>query len=175
MKTNAQETDCPTSHALRAEGEAGGATPPDHKPKHIAKEEVILDAMGAFDALARHAIMENRSDLTKTQVDLIIRLSLCGKASMTTLAQDLAVSKEHVTRAMASLTKQGLVEKNRSCDNFRVIEASLTEKGEELARSIRMNSIRKLKEHLSAFSDEDLESFLRAAETATNVIQKYNL
>ena len=175
MKTNTQRIDCPTSHALRAEGEAGGAMPPAHKPKHIAKEEVILDAMGAFDALGRHAIMENRSDLTKTQVDLIIRLSLCGKASMTVLAQNLAVSKEHVTRAMADLAKQGLVEKNRSRDNFRIIEATLSEKGEELARSIRMNSIRKLKEHLSAFSDEDLESFLQAAETAANVIQKYNL
>ena len=41
----------------------------------LAPEEVVLDAMGAYEGLARCAIMRSRGDgLSKTQTDIIIRL-----------------------------------------------------------------------------------------------------
>lgn len=174
MKNDTQENGRSAENVSQREHAQSNAALRMGKPQHIASEEVILDAMGAFNILARNAVMENRSNLTKTQADIIIGLSLDGKASMTTIARNLAVSKEHVTRAISGLVEQGLVEKNRSHDNFRAIEATLTEKGQDAARSLRMQSIRKLNERLSAFSEEDLESLLRAAETAADIIRKYN-
>ena len=139
----------------------------------IAPEEIVLEAMGAYDALARRTIMGSRGDgLTKTQTDIIMRLSFCGKSSMSRLAEDLTVSKEHITRAVAALADRGLVEKHRSTENFRLVKASLTEEGAEIARSIRAASIMRLNERLALLSDEDRAALLEASRQAEEIISK---
>lgn len=139
----------------------------------LAPEEVVLDAMGAYEGLARCAIMRSRGDgLSKTQTDIIIRLSFCGKSSMTSLADDLAVSKEHVTRAVNALIERGLVEKHRSTENFRLVKASLTEEGTAMAHTIRMASIERLNERLAKIPPEDREALLEASEQAQAIINK---
>ncbi len=137
----------------------------------LAPEEVVFDAMGAYEALAKHALMESRVDgLTKTQTDLIMRLAFCGECSMSSLADDLSVSKEHVTRAVAPLVERGLVEKRRAPENFRVVKASLTPRGLELSRSIRLASIDRLNERLAAVSPEDRSALLQASERVSEII-----
>lgn len=139
----------------------------------LAPEEVVLDAMGAYEGLARCAIMRSRGDgLSKTQTGIIIRLSFCGKSSMTSLADDLAVSKEHITRAVNALIERGLVEKHRSTENFRLVKASLTEEGTAMAHTIRMASIERLNERLAKISPEDREALLEASEQAQAIINK---
>lgn len=139
----------------------------------LAPEEVVLDAMGAYEALARGVLMCSRGDgLTKTQTDILMRLSFCGNASMSRLADDLAVSKEHITRAVGVLVERGFVEKHRGTENFRLVKASLTEQGAEVARSIRMASINRLNERLASITPEDREALLRASEQAEAVIDK---
>lgn len=140
---------------------------------HMAPEEAVLDAMGTYEALARHALMASRGDgLTKTETDIIMRLCFCGKSSMSNLADDLAVSKEHITRTIASLVKRGLVEKHRSSENFRMVKATLTEEGLELAQTIRLASIERVRQRLSAVSDQDRETLLHASEQASAIIHK---
>ena len=139
----------------------------------IAPEEVVLYAMGAYEALARHALMASRGDgLTKTETDIIMRLCFCGKSSMSNLADDLAVSKEHVTRSIASLVDRGLVEKHRSSENFRMVKASLTEEGLRLAQTIRLASIERVRQRLDLVSNQDRETLLRASEQASAIIHK---
>lgn len=139
----------------------------------LAPEEAVLDAMGTYEALTRCAIMHSRSDgLSKTQTDIIIRLSFCGKSSMTSLASDLAVSKEHITRAVNVLVERGLVEKRRSTENFRLVKASLTEEGAALARTIRTASLKRLSERLAKISPEDRQALIEASEQARSIINK---
>ena len=139
----------------------------------MAPEEAVLDAMGTFEALARHALMASRGDgLTKTEADIIMRLHFCGKLSMSNLADDLAVSKEHITRSIASLVKRGLVEKRRSSENYRMVEATLTEEGMKLAETIRLASIERVRRRLDVVSEQDRETLLRASEQASAIIHK---
>lgn len=139
----------------------------------MAPEEVVLDAMGAYEALARHALMASRGDgLTKTETDIIMRLCFCGKSSMSNLADDLSVSKEHITRSIASLVKRGLVEKHRSSENFRMVKATLTEKGLKLAQAIRLASNERVRQRLDVVSEQDRETLLRASEQASAIIHK---
>ncbi len=142
------------------------------KTERIAREEAVLDAMGAYEALARMALMASRDDLTKTQVDIIMRLALHGQAGMSQMADELAVSKEHITRAVNSLTERGLVVKARSKENFRMVEASLTDDGRTLARSIRMASIERLNKRLAGITPEDRDALIDASEAATAIIYK---
>lgn len=137
----------------------------------LAPEEIVLDAMGAYEALAKHVLMKSRADgLTKTQTDIVMRLAFCGACGMSDLATDLAVSKEHVTRAINALAERGLVEKHRSAENFRVVKASLTSRGSDLARSIRLATIERLRERMKAASPEDRAALLHASEQATEII-----
>lgn len=139
----------------------------------IAPEEAVLDAMGTYEALARHALMASRGDgLTKTETDIIMRLCFCGKSSMSNLADDLAVSKEHITRSIASLVERGLVEKHRSSENFRMVKATLTEEGLKLAQTIRLASIERVRQRLDVVSEQDRETLLRASEQASAIIHK---
>ena len=138
----------------------------------LAPEEIVLDAMGAYEALAKHVLMKSRTEgMTKTQTDIVMRLAFCGECGMSSLANELAVSKEHVTRAINALIELGLVEKHRSAENFRMVKASLTPRGLELSRSIRAASIERLKERLSAASPKDRAALLEASERATDVIR----
>lgn len=138
----------------------------------LAPEEAVFDAMGAYEALAKHALMESRVDgLTKTQTDIVMRLAFCGECSMSSLADDLSVSKEHVTRAIASLVERGAVEKRRSPENFRVVKASLTEQGYALSRSIRLASIERLNRRLANVSPEDRAALLAASEKVTEIVR----
>lgn len=137
----------------------------------IAPEEIVFDAMGAYEALAKHVLMKSRADgLTKTQTDIVMRLAFCGQCSMSSLATELAVSKEHVTRAINALVERGFVEKRRSSENFRVVQASLTARGSELSRAIRAASIERLRKRLEAASAKDREALLQASERATEII-----
>lgn len=140
---------------------------------HLAPEEAVLDAMGAYEALARHALMESRSDgLTKTQTDILMRLACCGKCSMSGLADDLAVSKEHITRAVNALIERGLVDKHRSSENYRLVKATLTEEGQKLSQLIRIASIERVNQRLKTISPSDRATLLQASEQAAAIIHK---
>lgn len=155
------------------------ANPNENEPMatgSLAPEEVILDAMGAYETLARRSFSPERPDgLTKTQTSIIIRLSFCGKASMTRLAGDLSVSKEHITRAIGALIDRGLVDKHRSTENFRLMKATLTEEGRALAISMRKASINRVDAHLAALSPEDREALIQASDQAAAIIGKIPL
>lgn len=140
--------------------------------ERLAREEAVFDAMGAYDALARKALMASRDDLTKTQTDILMRLALHGQTSMSNMADDLAVSKEHITRAVNSLSERGLVEKERCKDNFRMVQAHLTDAGREVTRSIRLASIERLNKRLTGIAPEDREALIKSSEAVTAVINK---
>ena len=138
----------------------------------LAPEEVILEASCAFDAISRNAVMHNRSGLTKAQTDIVMALALFGPSSMTELAHNLAVSKEHITRAVNSLCEKGLVAKRRSAESFRNVEAALTESGQEASMAIRTASIERLHEPLSALSAEERAELIELAARATELLRK---
>lgn len=169
--------DCTATHSNQPvdESNAHATNTGQNAPSLIAREECILDAMGAFDALGRHTLMQNRDDLTKTQVDILMRLSLCGASNMTQIANDLAISKEHVTRAVTALVGRGLVEKYRIEENHRVVEARLTDGGNALATSIRLHSIEQLNKKLASLSPEDREQLLEASQIAAFIIHKIQM
>lgn len=138
-----------------------------HRVPTLAPQEVLLDAAFAFDSLARYVTAGNFGHLSKTQADAVMRIALFGPASMTELASGLGVSKEHVTRAVAGLEQQGLVTKRRNAENRRIVEAVLTEKGEQTVTAIRLASIERLEKPLSSLSPAERDELV---DLATKVV-----
>ena len=158
-------------------GEGGVATPSPkkHRVPTLAPQEVLLDAACAFDSLARYVTASNFDQLSKTQADAVMRIALFGPASMTELASGLGVSKEHVTRAVAGLEEQGLVTKRRNAENRRIVEAVLTEKGEEAVTAIRLASIERLERPLSSLSPAERDELVDLSTRAVALLLKVRL
>ena len=164
------------------EGQCGSSTPSQAAPspeKHrvptLAPQEVLLDAACAFDSLARYVTASNFDQLSKTQADAVMRIALFGPASMTELASGLGVSKEHVTRAVAGLEEQGLVTKRRNNENRRIVEAVLTEKGEEAVTAIRLASIERLEKPLSSLSPAERDELVDLSTRAVALLLRIRL
>lgn len=159
------------------DGEDGVASPsPEmHRVPTLAPQEVLLDAACAFDSLARYVTASNFDQLSKTQADAVMRIALFGPASMTELASGLGVSKEHVTRAIASLEEQGLVTKRRNDENRRIVEAVLTEKGEEAVTAIRLASIERLEKPLSSLSPAERDELVDLSTRAVALLLRIRL
>ena len=159
------------------DGEDGVAapSPEKHRVPTLAPQEVLLDAACAFDSLARYVTASNFDQLSKTQADAVMRIALFGPASMTELASGLGVSKEHVTRAVASLEEQGLVTKRRNDENRRIVEAVLTEKGEEAVTAIRLASIERLEKPLSSLSPAERDELVDLSTRAVSLLLRIRL
>lgn len=150
-------------------------SPEKHRVPTLAPQEVLLDAACAFDSLARYVTASNFDQLSKTQADAVMRIALFGPASMTELASGLGVSKEHVTRAVASLEEQGLVTKRRNAENRRIVEAVLTEKGEEVVTAIRLASIERLEKPLSSLSPAERDELVDLSTRAVALLLRIRL
>lgn len=162
------------------DGSAGGdgvaaPSPEKHRVPTLAPQEVLLDAACAFDSLARYVTASNFDQLSKTQADAVMRIALFGPASMTELASGLGVSKEHVTRAVAGLEEQGLVTKRRNAENRRIVEAVLTEKGEEAVTAIRLASIERLEKPLSSLSPAERDELVDLSTRAVSLLLRIRL
>ena len=159
------------------DGEDGVAapSPEKHRVPTLAPQEVLLDAACAFDSLARYVTASNFDQLSKTQADAVMRIALFGPASMTELASGLGVSKEHVTRAVAGLEEQGLVTKRRNAENRRIVEAVLTEKGEEAVTAIRLASIERLEKPLSSLSPAERDELVDLSTRAVSLLLRIRL
>lgn len=150
-------------------------SPKKHRVPTLAPQEVLLDAACAFDSLARYVTASNFDQLSKTQADAVMRIALFGPASMTELASGLGVSKEHVTRAVAGLEEQGLVTKRRNAENRRIVEAVLTEKGEEAVTAIRLASIERLEKPLSSLSPAERDELVDLSTKAVSLLLRIRL
>ena len=157
------------------EGGVAAPSPEKHRVPTLAPQEVLLDAACAFDSLARYVTASNFDQLSKTQADAVMRIALFGPASMTELASGLGVSKEHVTRAVAGLEEQGLVTKHRNAENRRIVEAVLTEKGEEAVTAIRLASIERLEKPLSSLSPAERDELVDLSTRAVALLLKVRL
>ena len=150
-------------------------SPEKHRVPTLAPQEVLLDAACAFDSLARYVTASNFDQLSKTQADAVMRIALFGPASMTELASGLGVSKEHVTRAVAGLEEQGLVTKRRNAEKRRIVEAVLTEKGEEVVTAIRLASIERLEKPLSSLSPAERDELVDLSTRAVSLLLRIRL
>lgn len=141
----------------------------------LAPQEALLDAACAFDCLARCTMLAGRSGLNKAQADILMHIALFGPASMSSMAQVLAMSKEHVTRTVSALEEQGFVTKRRRPDNHRVVEATLTEEGVRLTTAIRKAAIARLDGPLASLTPAERDELVTLTMRVTDLLRKVRL
>lgn len=134
----------------------------------------LIAALPAFESFMKGILMDQRADLTKTQMDAMLTLHFTGKTGMGQLAERLAVSNEQASRAIGPLEQKGFVARSRNAQRYRVVEVELTDAGIAFLDSTRAEIDREIEERLEPLSQGERESLIAAAKTAVGILRKVN-
>ncbi|MDY6796557.1 MAG: MarR family transcriptional regulator [Actinomycetota bacterium] len=105
-------------------------------------------------------LTEEDIELSPPQGVLLMELSHSGALSMSELSQHLEVNQGVTTRMVDRLVEKGLVKRERSRDDRRVVMVSVSEKGLKVIRRLEEDNLDMMKELLHPVSEEDREVLL---------------
>jgi DNA-binding MarR family transcriptional regulator len=98
--------------------------------------------------------------LTHGQWMPLFLLLKSGAATVATLARDLNVDPGAATRMLDRLEKKGFVCRNRSTEDRRVVNVTLTDAGRQVAGEVPRVLSQVLNDHLAGFSHDEWQTLL---------------
>ena len=98
--------------------------------------------------------------LTYVQWLPLYKLLLCTDANSSTVAKDLGMDPASVTRALDRIEAKGLLRRERSTTDRRVVHLVLTEEGRAVAAKVPQVLTKVLNGHLRGFSHEECRLML---------------
>ncbi len=99
-------------------------------------------------------------DLTYAQWLPLFKISLCSQTTVASLARDLETDPASMTRALDLLEAKGLVARQRSTTDRRVVQLALTPEGQAAAAKVPPVLADVLNGHLSDFSHDEWQLLL---------------
>jgi DNA-binding MarR family transcriptional regulator len=109
-------------------------------------------------------------ELSRTETGALLTL-LDGPRRITELAATEALAQPTVTQLVDKLEKRGLVARERSGDDGRVVLVVISERGREQLEALRASSREVMRETLKELSDEELTELVAAAETLGRLVE----
>lgn len=102
--------------------------------------------------------------LTYVQWLPLYKLLLCTDANSSTVAKDLGMDPASVTRALDRIEAKGLLRRERSTTDRRVVHLVLTDEGRAVATQVPQVLSKVLNNHLRGFSHEECTLLLSMLE-----------
>lgn len=99
-------------------------------------------------------------DMTHAQWPPMLRLRFNGPMSSAALARDLAMDGGAMTRLLDRLEAKGLIQRERSVEDRRVVMVSLTETGATAMAAAPGVLSKVYNDHLAGFSDQEFRTLL---------------
>lgn len=99
-------------------------------------------------------------DLTYVQWVPLFKLATQPDSTVASLARDLEMDPGATTRALDRLEAKGLIRRERSTEDRRVVHLSATEEGRRLAGLVQINVTEVLNQHLRGFSHEEWQTLV---------------
>jgi len=130
-----------------------GAYRPDQSVGYLMRK--VLGSIVA-QAVAELACV----DLTHAQWLPLYKLVMKESDTVAGLARDLEVDPGAMTRAVDRLEAKGLVQRQRSTDDRRVVHLVLTEEGRKVARRVPAVLAQVLNGHLAGFSPAEWQQLI---------------
>jgi MarR family transcriptional regulator, 2-MHQ and catechol-resistance regulon repressor len=132
--------------------------------KHINPEELGLP-LSTFIVMSHtmrhlHNKLENTGgygDLTRSQFYTLLTLEHQEGMPLSQISERISRSPGNMTLVIDNLEKEGLVERQRSKQDRRVVVAVLTENGRERIEKARRAHRTAVEQELSALSDQELQ------------------
>ena len=99
--------------------------------------------------------------LTYVQWLPLYKLLTCERSTLASLSRDLSVDPAALTRSISRLEAKGLVRRDRSTQDRRVVHLSLTEEGRSVAAHVPGVLADVLNGHLAGFEHEEWQQLLQ--------------
>jgi DNA-binding MarR family transcriptional regulator len=138
---------------------------PDSSVGYLAKRVHQLAQVGLEPALAELG-------LTFIQWHALVSIYFGRGATPAALARDLAYDKGATTRLLDGLDARGWVTRERTPDDRRLVELTLTEAGEAIARQGRLRVIDAWNRWLADWSDDDAAAAVAVLQRLRDTLQE---
>ena len=136
--------------------------------KEEAYNEAIKSILTMNRTLRNNSKQVHAERITGRQLSLLKFLLESGTCSAGDLARYLFVSDSSVSEQLRKLARKGLLVKDRTESDNRVVMVSITEAGKKLVQRMPVGGIQLLRKRLKELDTEELEEI-------HNVVQKLNL
>lgn len=133
--------------------------PQDTKAEVEAIVETIIYLYTESRRLTKQAARE--LGLTGPQLTVIKLLESLGELSLSSLSERIRAQNSTVTGIIDRMEREGLVVRERSTTDRRVVYIRLTSKGRELAKSIEVEPMEIFRGVLSTLTKDDTRDLLR--------------
>ncbi len=138
---------------------------PPLSPELKADVDQTLEAIIYLYTEGRRITKEfaRRANLTGPQLTVIKMLEQIGDLSLTELSEKIRAQNSTVTGIIDRMEREGLVLRERSLEDRRVVHIRLTPKGAELAREIPVEPMEILRQALLSLSANEARDLLKIA------------
>jgi len=146
------------------------AVPPEMKPEGDAIGEAIV----YLDTESRRLTKEvaARHGLTGPQLTVVKMLETLGELSLSRLSEKIRAQNSTVTGIVDRMEREGLVARARSTSDRRVVQITLTARGHQLAREVKVEPIQIFREALVGLSRDDAKDLLRILTKLANRVRQ---
>ena len=145
------------------------ATPPDAEPR--SEIDSIVETIIYLYTESRRLTkgLASQFGLTGPQLTVVKLLESFENLSLSSLSERIRAQNSTVTGIIDRMEREGLVRRDRSTTDRRVVHISLSEKGQKLAKQIQVEPMEIFRGALQSLSHADLRDLLRIM----NKLQRY--
>ncbi len=145
------------------------ATTPDPEPR--SEIDSIVETIIYLYTESRRLTkgLASQFGLTGPQLTVIKLLETFENLSLSSLSERIRAQNSTVTGIIDRMEREGLVRRDRSTTDRRVVHISLSEKGQKLAKQIQVEPMEIFRGALQGLSHADLRDLLRIM----NKLQRY--
>src|SRR5258706_15345136 len=148
----------------RSEAGAESMSSSPHIPTELKAEvDQILEAIIYLYTESRRITKElaRRAELTGPQLTVIKMLETVGDLSLSDLSDRIRAQNSTVTGIIDRMEREGLVVRERSTEDRRVVHIKLTSKGEKLAEDIPVEPMEIFRNALAGLSVSEVRDLLK--------------
>lgn len=138
-------------------------SPPPISPDLKSDVDQVLEAILYLYTESRRITKElaRRADLTGPQLTVVKMLEQIGDLSLSELSERIRAQNSTVTGIIDRMEREGLVTRERSKEDRRVVYIKLTTKGRELAREIPVEPMEIFRSALESLSAAEMRDLMR--------------
>lgn len=134
-------------------------SPPEQRPEIDSIVETIIYLYTESRRLTKG--MASQFGLTGPQLTVIKLLETFDNLSLSSLSERIRAQNSTVTGIIDRMEREGLVRRERSTTDRRVVHIKLSDKGQKLARQIQVEPMEIFRGALMSLSGSDLKELLR--------------
>jgi DNA-binding MarR family transcriptional regulator len=140
------------------------------KPHVDAIVETLVYLYTESRRLTKHLAREY--GLTGPQLTVVKILEQLGDLSLSSLSSRIKAQNSTVTGIIDRMEREGLVKRERSEEDRRIVLIRLTPKGRKLAESIEVEPMEIFRQALASLPREDIEDLFRILGTLQNNVRE---